>query len=438
MSQDMTKGSVSRSLIMFALPLMLSSLFQQLYTWGDALIVGNFVGEGALAAIGSTGAVSRILLTVLTGFSVGISILTSQTYGGNERDRVGGILSLFVTILGIAGFCIAFTGFFILSPLLRLMKTPADIFTDAVAYLRVILIGLPFMGVYNVYSAVLRGVALYAVIVSTLSDTVLNILMVGVMGMGIGGASYSTIITQILMTIFVVIYTSRKHPELRLRFGRTIFDRTLLTKGLRLSVPTATQSMLRSFGMMLFQSIVNSFGSSTVAAIATAYRLDSIGLLPLTGLGSGVTNFVAQNTGADKPERAREGFKTGAKLACAVSVFITAGVYFLGEGLLGLFGISQEVIDIGQGLILRLSAFYSLFGLVHCLVGYMQGVGEVTFTSIVSISSLFASIVFARLLAPTVGNMIIAWSEVLTWFLQVFIFGWKYRQIGKRAVIAQQ
>jgi len=433
MSQDMTEGAISRTLIAFAVPLMLSNLLQQLYNWADALIVGNFLGEEALAAVGATGAISGILITVLVGFAVGVSILTAQLYGSGEREGIGRILSLFILVLGSAGILIALLGLVVVDPLLQLLQTPLDVLTVASLYLKIILVGIPFLAVYNVYSAVLRGIGdsrtpMLAILISSITNVFLVYLFIAIFGFGVEGAAYATVIAQMLMTVFIVFYTRYKHTSIRLGFGRATFDKQTLQNSMQLSLPTAAQAALRSMGNMMLQTVMNSFGSQTVAAITTAYRIDSIGLLPVGGLGAAMATFAAQNKGAAKEARAAEGLMVCLKLACGVAFAITLVVTFAGNALLSLFGMAPDTVAIGQGVLIRLAVFYPLFGIVSALNGYLQGMGDVRFVAYSTIGALATRIGFSYLFAPLFGSMVIAYAEAFSWACQVLICYWRLRQ----------
>lgn len=422
-SKDMTQGRILPTLVLFSLPLMLSGLLQQLYSWADALIVGNILGEGALAAVGATGTVSGTLLSLVAGFSVGVSIMVAQAYGRNDRAVVGKAASLFILLSGLASLLLMLLGLLVARPALQLLNTPADIIDSAAVYLRIILLGLPFMAVYNVYYAVLRGIGdsrtpLLAIIVSSATNVVLDLLFVASFGWGVAGAAYATILAQIMMTLFVALYCRFRHQSLKLDFSRRSFDREVLKTGLSLSIPTAVQAAIRSTGGMMLQNVMNSFGTQTLAAVTTAYRIDTIGMLPVINLGAGITTFTAQNEGAGQRQRTRRGLWLGSILSALTALSITAIILFVGEPLLALFGISPEAVQIGQSVLMGLAAFYPLFGIMSALTGYLQGMGDVSFAGIISILALFLRVGASYLLAPYFGSMVIAYAEIIAWLFQ--------------------
>ena len=207
MSEDLTKGSVARSLLSFTIPLVLSGLLQQLFNWVDAFIVGNVNGELALAGIGATSSIYNLFITVITGFTAGLSVLTAQQYGRGERERISGTLSSFSVILTLFFLLVATLGIIFIDGILRLMDTPENIFSSAAGYLRIILIGIPFLALYNTYSAILRGLGnsrapFVAVLISSVANVVLDLVFVILFGLGASGAAAATVIAQAAMTVF--------------------------------------------------------------------------------------------------------------------------------------------------------------------------------------------------------------------------------------------
>ena len=434
---DMTQGGIARTLIAFSLPLMLSGVLQQLYSWADALIVGNVVGEGALAAVGATGSVVHLFLSLVMGFSVGVSILSAQATGQGDPVLVNRLASLFLLLIGGLALAMAGCGGLLTDPILRAMDTPADILADAALYLRIILAGVPFMGIYNVYTAVLRGIGdsrtpMWSIVVSSVGNVALDLLFVAGWGWGVGGAALATVLSQAAMTVYVAVISAKKHPELRVRLSRDIFDRELLARGMRLSLPTAVQSGVLSVGSLMLQNIVNSFGTQTVAAVTTAYRIDTIGLLPAIQLGAGITTFTAQNEGAGNRDRVRRGIKAGVPLSAAAALSTTAVIIFFGRPLLALFGLSDESVAIGYAILIRLAAFYPLFGPMNALTGYLQGIGDVSFASGITTAALAVRIGASYLLTPYLGNRVIAYAEALSWVFQTLACLWRMRRQSVR------
>lgn len=426
MAKDMTRGSLPRILISFSLPLILSGLLQQLYSWADAFIVGNAQGEAALAAIGATTSLFSLFTMLITGFTSGVSILSAQAYGKGERDAQKKLLFSFGLILGGISLLLTLLCVPAAHMLLSFLQTPADIIAQSASYLSIVLLGLPFIAVYNVYSAVLRGMGdskapLLSVLLSSLLNIVLDILMVYGMHLGVRGAAIATLLAQVLMALFIVVY-ARRYDALRMRPSLQLFDVPLVQRGCRLAVPITLQSGINSIGHLALQNFMNSFGTQTVAAITSAYRIDCIILLPIINLGTAISTVVAQNTGAGKHERARKGLAVGCLMMTAVSLALTAVVVIFGGSLIAMFGVTPQAAQIGADFFRCLGAFYVVFGLCTAMRGYLEGMGDVVFSGAISIASLAVRIVLSYALRDVYGNMVIAWAEAYAWCFMLIIY----------------
>ena len=425
-AKDMTQGSLPRMLIAFSVPLVLSGLLQQLYSWADAFIVGNAEGESALAAIGATTSLFNLFTMLVTGFSSGVSILSAQLCGSGEHDAQRRILFSFSLILGGVCVLLTLTCMPAAHALLRLLRTPADILSQSSAYLSIMLLGLPFIAVYNVHSAVLRGMGdsrapFLSVLVSSLLNIALDMLLVFGLRLGVRGAAAATLFSQALMTVFIVLY-ARRYEALRLRPSRSLFDRQIVRRGCHLAVPITVQSGVNSVGHLALQNFMNGFGTQTVAAITSAYRIDSIILLPIINLGTAISTAVAQNTGAGKPGRARRGLAAGCAMMTVVSLSLTAVVVLFGGALIAMFGVTEQAARIGADFFRYLGAFYVVFGLCTAIRGYLEGLGDVVFSGAIGIASLAVRIALSYALRGHYGNMVIAWAEGYAWCFMLIMY----------------
>ena len=346
-------GRLAYILVKFSLPLMLSGILQQLYNWADAFIVGNVVGELALAAVGSTTSMVNFYVLAITGFTLGLSILFAQKFGARELEDIRRILSTFLWVLGGIFLILSVLGVCFAEELLRLLHTTREALPLAADYLGIVLAGVPFLAVYNVYSAALRGIGnsrapFYAVLLSSGVNVALDVLFVAVWGWGVAGAAIATVIAQAAMTVFLTGYSIIKYPILRFRPGRQSFDRTMLAWGCRFGIPPMLQSSVSSVGSLILQNFMNGFGTQTVAAVTTAYRVDSIVMVPILNLGSGISTLVAQNCGAGQNLRARSIFRVGTAVMAAVSLLLTVLVIPTGGELIALFGAGPEAVSIGD------------------------------------------------------------------------------------------
>ncbi len=427
MAKDMTKGSIARTLIAFSIPLIFSGLLQQLYSWADAFIVGNVAGESALAAIGASSVVSSLFVTVITGFTTGLSILSARFFGTGDRAAQKKLLWSFSLILGGIFLILALAGALLAGPILRMLKTPADIFADSRAYLFIILLGVPFLAVYNVYSAILRGVGdsrapFLSVLFSSVLNVILDVLAVYILRWGVMGAAVATVLSQILMTLFIVVYAVRKYDFLRYRPARALVDGGIIREGCRLAMPITLQSAITSVGHLALQNFMNSFGTQTVAAITSAYRVDCVILLPIINLGAAISTIVAQNTGAGLHDRAKRSLAIGSAIMTVTSLALTAVVVLFGGSLVSMFGVTEDVAKIGADFFRCLGAFYVVFGLATAMRGYLEGIGDVVFSGINGVLMLVIRIILSYALAGVYGNMVIAWAEAYAWCVMMALY----------------
>ncbi|MDU4960701.1 MAG: MATE family efflux transporter [Sporomusaceae bacterium] len=442
MAKDMTQGSLLKVLVQFSLPLFLSGLLQELYSWSDAFMVGNVEGELSLAAIGSTTPISNLIIMMITGFSLGICVLSGQLYGSGEHSELKKVLSSFSVVLSGVFLLAVIAGIIFMKPLLHLLQTPDAIFANASSYLLIILLGIPFLVVYNVYSAVLRGMgdsktSFWAIVISSLINILTDILFVVVLRYGVIGAAVSTVIAQVLMAVFIVCYSTKKYTLMRFRIGKHCIDGKILRRGLSLSLPTAIQSSVHSVGNLTLQNFMNGFGAQTVAAITAAYRVDGVIMLPIINLGYGISTVVAQNTGAKNHQRAKRGAFVGMGVMVVVATILTVAVAPSGGNLVSMFGVTEESAAIGKTFFSIIAPFYLLFGIATAVRSFLEGVGDVVFTGIVSIAALGVRVLLTYTLSAQYGNSIIALAEGLSWAALLLMclirFVWKHRKTTSAA-----
>ena len=423
----MPKENLARTLISFCIPLVFSGLLQQMYSWTDAFIVGNIEGEAALAAIASSNALTNLFLTAITGFTSGVSILAARRFGKQDLAAQSKILSTFSVVLGLVFTLISLIGLSFANGMMRLLHVPSEIFHSSKNYLQIILIGIPFLTIYNVYAAVLRGIGdsktpFYAILVSSIANILLDMLMVGFFRWHVEGAAIATILSQILMTLFIVFYAIKRHPSMRFCFSRTMIDSAILKEGCSLALPITIQSMITSAGNLILQNFMNSFGTSTVAAITTAYRIDRVIMLPVVNLGTGIATITAQKVGARDNKRARQCLYVGLLLTAVTSICFTALVLCAGGPLIGLFGVEPASVEIGRTFFNALASFYSVFGVSMAMRGYIEGTGNVFFSGIYGILALIVRILLSYALKPLFNQVVIAYAEGFSWCFQSILY----------------
>ena len=430
------KQSTAGEIIRFSLPLVLSGILQQLYSWADAFIVGHAEGEMQLGAIGATGSISILLISTITGLTLGLSINAAQEFGrgngGVVRKILGNFLPIMVIIYGIlSAAAIALSG-----TILQLMHTPAEIFDYSVEYLRIVLIGIPFMAVYNLYAALLRAVgntraAFYAVLLSSCLNVVLDILLVVALHMGVGGAAFATVISQASMTIFMAMYASRKYAILKLDRDSLAPDRKIFREGASFAVPPTVQNSVTSFGNVILQNFMNSFGAVTVLAITTAYRVDSLMLLPIINLGAAVSSMVARAKGAEDTAHIRSCFKTGVVMMIVVAALLTLVMFLFGAEFVGMFGVTGDALAEGRQFFRDLATFYVLFGVATVFRSVLEGIGDITYCSIIGIGTLGLRIANSYIMRTFFHERTIAFAEGVAWIVLFILMAlriWTKRQ----------
>ena len=301
-----------RALIIFSLPMMLGNLFQQLYTMTDSVIVGRFIGEKALAAVGASYSLTSVFIAVAIGGGVGSSVLVSRAFGSRDYDSMKGSISTSLVSFMVLSLVLALFGYIFSPQIMNALNTPADILPDAVLYLRIYFLGLPFLFMYNVLSSVFNAlgkskIPLYLLIFSSLLNIILDLVMVAVFGWGIAGAAWATLIAQALSACISFVILLRNINAMEGKAVR-MFDRGIFTRMVRLAIPSIIQQSTVSIGMMLVQSVVNSFGSEVLAGYSAGMRIENIATVPMVSIGNALSSYTAQNLGAGKEDRVVKGY----------------------------------------------------------------------------------------------------------------------------------
>lgn len=439
MNNNMTQGSIARALTAFTVPLILSGVFQQLFNWVDAFIVGNVEGELALGGIGAVTSTYSMFVMIIVGFTSGISVLAAQRFGMGRKEELGPLLASFSLLLGGIYLVVCGLGAVFTRQILIFLDTPANIFQNAEHYLRIMFAGIPFLALYNTCCAVLRGLGdskapFNSVMVCCVINVFLDLVFVAGLRLGTAGAAIATVLSQIAMTAYILCYAGRRYPFLRPRKG--MLRRGTVGEGTRFGLPPAIQSGTSSFGNIILQRFMNGFGEQTVAAITTAYRVDSVLLLPIINFGSGIATVVGQNIGAGRPERARKALKTGAVMIAGVSLLLTLLIVLAGKTLIGMFGLTPESVEIGQAFFVRLASFYVVYGLAMAVRGYLEGLGDMAFSGMAGIAALLVRIVSSYALAGALGRKVIAYAEAISWLVLLGLYlarlAWKLRSTENR------
>ena len=379
--RDLTQGSIPRGLLGFALPLILGNLLQQLYNLADTWVVGRFIGEGALAAVGSSYTLMTFLTSILLGLCMGSSVYFSIQYGRQDPDRLrNGIFQSFLLIGGLT-LLLNLTVYLALDGILVLLQIPPDILGLTKEYLQWIFAGMVATFLYNFFANLLRSVGdsatpLVFLGISVVLNIGLDILFVVPLGMGVRGAAMATVIAQFVAGLGLFLYTWFAFPALRVQKRHRYWDRAALKNLLNLSLFTCLQQSVMNFGILMVQGLVNSFGTAVMAAFAVAVKIDTIAYMPVQDFGNAFSTFVAQNYGAEKRDRIRTGTHWAVFWVVLFCLVIGGLVCLLAPRLMAAFvgGDAAEVIAIGTGYLRIEAAFYLGIGILFLLYGYFRAV----------------------------------------------------------------
>jgi len=433
----MSTKQIVKRLASFSIPLILSGVMQQLFHWVDALIIGNILGETALAGVGATSSLYNLFVRMLAGFTSGLAVLFAQQYGsGNKEDNTRLLANYSVLLTGLFTI-IAIAGMVLTEPILNLMDTPVALFDYARDYLLIVFAGIPFIALYNTYSAVIHGmgnskVPLAAVLISSVINVVLDYIFIAFFHTGVSGAAAATVISQIVMAVYIIIFTVRKHPELRFSLLRLKQYRGMLKTGGKYGMPPAAQGTATSVGNLFLQKFMNGFGEKTVAAITTAYRVDAVLFLPIINFSTAISTLVAQETGANNEETAKKIFKIGTGMMTVIATVLALVIVLLGKVLLSMFGLTQESVAVGETFFRTIAGFYIIYGLSMSFKGYLDGVSDLLFTGMVGIFALGVRIISSYCFVGIWGNAVVAYAEGFSWIFMLVVFIVRYwRKVRK-------
>ena len=425
--EDFTSGNISRQLIRFAIPMLIGSLFQQMYGIVDAIVVGRFLGGGALAAVGVSMTAFQFLIAVLIGLTTGASVIISQYFGAKQNDKLELAVSTSIVFLAVFSLIITILGIIFTPALLRALNAPDDIFRDAQVYMQIQMGGLVFPVFFNMYTAYLRALGnsrspLYVLIFSTTLNAVLNIIFVVFLDLGIAAVSAGTVISQAAAAIMCYIYTRRNVPLLQV--NKYTFDKMLFGSILKYGMPAALQLSFVSLAALTITRLINSFGTAAVAGITAASRIDQMAILPISTLSLALATFVAQNMGAEMEERARRGLRTAMLYMLMMAAGISALLFIIGPWTITLF-VDQadvnmpEILRTGQNYLRILVAFYFLFAFLFGFNGFFRGAGDAVIAMVFPVCSLTIRTISAYALVyfAGMGPEALAWSIPIGWGL---------------------
>lgn len=425
----MTEGNIKRLILTYAGPIFIGQLFQQLYNTADAMIVGNFVGQNALAAVTSVGSLSFLFVGFFTGFSTGASVIIAREIGANHQENtrkaihttvaLGIILSLLMTVLGVG----------LAKTLLSLMDTPSVVYPLAVTYLRIYFMGSTPLIMYNMFVGILRAGGdskhpLYYLIVSSLLNIVLDIILIRFFNMGVAGAAIATVFSELVSMLLCMIQLMREEGILHLSWANVRFDKENLKEIIKYGLPTGLQGSVIDIANVLIQSYINTFGAAAVAGIGAFSKVDGFVFLPVTSFSMALSTFISQNKGANKMDRVRSGTRFGLFVSLVIVEITGVLVYIFAPELIGLFNQDAAVISFGVGRARVCALFYFLLGFSHIVSAILRGIGKPVMPVVVMLICWCAVRVVTLM---TIGQVIhdiqiTHWLYPLTWFLSSVVY----------------
>ena len=426
MTHNMTSGPIAPLLVKFTVPLVLGNLFQLTYNAADSVIVGRFVGEDALAAVGTSNPLMTLAILFINGMCLGAGILVSNAFGAEDYPRLEKQVS--TTAIAGAVFSLAFSLLCILlaNPLLRLMQVPAEVLPIAAAYLRVVFAGLIFTFFYNFLAATLRALgdsksALYFLMLSAVLNVFGDLLCVAVLGWGVEGAALSTVASEALCCLCCAVYIKCKVPALCLGRKWLVFEPSMLRQTVQYGWTTAMQQGTVQLGKIAIQAVVNTMGVDAMAAFTAASRVDDFAYTPQQNIGHAMTTLMAQNRGAGKADRVRRGFAVGMRIEAAYAVAIMAVCFFGAEPIIRLFADQPEVVELGVRFLRLVSLMYLLPAATNGIQGGFRGVERLQVTLNSSLLNMAGRVGGAALFVLVFRMDIEAlpWSYAVGWALML-------------------
>ena len=407
-----------KAILVFSLPMMIGNFFQQFYTMADSMIVGRFIGEEALAAVGASYALTTVFISIAIGGGAGASVLTSQAFGAGNGAAVKESISVSLISFLILSLVLGILGVIFTPKIINALNTPANIRSDAIAYLRIYLLGLPFLFMYNILSSIFNAlgksrIPLYLLIFSSILNILLDVIAVTALDMGVSGAAWATLIAQAVSAAISFHLLLRTLRRIDGKISRMFSFQTLRSMS-AIALPSILQQSVIAFGMMLVQGVVNGFGSEVLAGYSAAIRVDSIATVPTGAIGNALSSYTAQNIGARKEERIIKGYHLSYFLIIFFSALICLILQLFNEKIIGLFlgsDGSLEAYATGNAYLRYLSWFYPILGFAFITGGILRGAGTMKLFTIASISNLTLRVLGAVLLASRYGVSII-WEVV--------------------------
>ena len=426
---NMLDGPIWKGLIAFAIPIFLGNLFQQLYNTADSLIVGNFLGKEALAAVGSSANLIHLMIGFLQGVAMGGGVLIAKYYGAKEYENLKKTVHTGIAFGVIGGLLLTVVGVTCTPVILRWMDTPPDVLPESISYFRTYFFGALAMFLYNISTGILQNVGdsrhpLYYLVLSSVINVVLDLLFVGVLGYGVASAALATVISQAVSAVLCLRQLMRTADVYRVELRRVQLHWDIFKDIIRFGLPSGVQNSVISFANVMVQTNINAFGSDAMAGCGAHAKIEGFAFLPVTCFAMALSTFVGQNLGAKQYDRVKKGNRFGL-ICCMLMSWIVSGIIFgFAPQLISLFNGDPQVVAYGVMQSRTVSLFYFLMALSHCMAGIMRGAGKATVPMVVMLSCwcLFR-VTYITLMVDWFRDIRVVFSAYpVTWTLSTIIF----------------
>lgn len=425
----MTEGPIWKKIVLFALPLFLGNLFQQLYNTADSLIVGNFLGSDALAAVSSSGSLIFLMVGFFNGIALGAGVVVARYYGARQIDKLQRAIHTDIAFGLVAGVALTVIGLILAPKMLIWMGTPEDVMPNSVLYFRIYFLGSLAFVMYNVSVGILQSIGdsrhpLIYLIISSLTNVVLDLLFVGVFHMGVGSAALATIISQFVSAALCLRRLMRSPEEYRVSLRKVRFDFSMLRQIIKNGLPAGLQNSIIALANVVVQSNINSFGKMAVAGCGAYSKIEGFGFLPITCFALALTTFIGQNLGAKEYDRAKKGAVFGVVCSLSIAELVGIGIYILSPYLIAGFNDTPQVISYGTAQAHTVTLFYFLLAFSHCMAGILRGAGKSAVPMFVMlICWCIIRVSYITIAVNFIHDIrVIFWAYPITWTLSSITF----------------
>lgn len=426
---SLTEGSIWKSMLLFALPVFLGNVFQQLYNAFDAWCVGNYIGDDALAAVSSSGSLIFMMVSFFSGVAMGAGVIVARTYGAKQYNDMGRSIHTAIAFGLVTGTVLTIAGVALTPTILKWMGTPPEVLPQSIEYFRFYFYGAIFTVMYNIFVGIFHAVGdskhpLYYLIFSTFINIALDMLFVAYLGFGVGSAAIATTISQGVSALLCLLHLLRVDAPYRVDIRKIRFHKESLVEIIRYGLPSGVQNSVIAIANVVVQSNINSFGKAAMAGCGSYSKLEGFVFLPVNCFTQALSTFVGQNLGAGQHKRVKKGIAFGVACSCVMAETIGLLCYLLAPQLIGFFSKSPESIDFGVRHMRTICLFYFLLAFSHCIAGVMRGAGKAT----VPMFTMLACWCLFRVTYITVAVKFInelttvSWAYPITWTLSSIIF----------------